>query len=109
MNDLFNDTPAGRYWYRGGFNPKAIGALLPSVAICLVISFIPSLHEVANFSWFIGAGLAAGCYRFIAREDRETEEVSSWRSNVAVQKDSTHQQWVTRRQQKADSLLNRLL
>ncbi len=87
MNDLFNDTPAGRYWYRGGFNPKAIGALLPSVAICLVISFIPSLHEVANFSWFIGAGLAAGCYRFIAREDRETEEVSSWRSNVAVQKD----------------------
>jgi NCS1 family nucleobase:cation symporter-1 len=86
VDDLFNDTPAGRYWYRGGFNPKAIGALLPSVAICLVISFIPSLHQVANFSWFIGAGLAAGCYRFIAREDREAEEVARWQGEVMAQK-----------------------
>ncbi|HAS98688.1 MAG TPA: nitrate reductase, partial [Pantoea agglomerans] len=60
--------------------------LLPSVAICLVISFIPSLHQVANFSWFIGAGLAAGCYRFIAREDREAEDGARWQGEVMPQK-----------------------
>lgn len=60
VDDLFNDTPQGKYWYRGGFNPKAIAALLPSVALGLLISFTPSLHTVANFSWFIGVALGAG-------------------------------------------------
>ena len=59
VDDLFDDTPKGKYWYRNGFNPKAIGALIPSVAVGLVISFIPALHEVANFSWFIGVFLSA--------------------------------------------------
>ncbi|KAA9002755.1 NCS1 family nucleobase:cation symporter-1 [Affinibrenneria salicis] len=68
-NDLFNATPQGEYWYRGGFNPKAVAALLPAVAIGLVISFIPALHAVANFSWFIGAFLAACGYRWIARAE----------------------------------------
>ncbi|PFB18425.1 nitrate reductase, partial [Bacillus cereus] len=45
VDDLFDDTPTGKYWYRGGFNPKAIAALVPSVAIGLTISFIPSLHN----------------------------------------------------------------
>ncbi|WP_046791639.1 NCS1 family nucleobase:cation symporter-1 [Tatumella morbirosei] len=65
-DDLFNDTPSGAYWYRSGFNPKAILALIPSVALCLVISFIPALHEIANFSWFIGVALAAGIYYRVA-------------------------------------------
>lgn len=51
-----------------------------------MISFIPSLHQVANFSWFIGAGLAAGCYRFIAREDREAEDGARWQGEVMPQK-----------------------
>lgn len=33
VDDLFDDTPKGKYWYRNGFNPKAIGALIPSVAV----------------------------------------------------------------------------
>ena len=69
VNDLFNDTPKGQYWYRGGFNPKAIGALVPSVLIGLAIGFTPSLHALANFSWFIGVALSAGCYRWIARDE----------------------------------------
>lgn len=69
VDDLFNATPSGRYWYRGGFNPKAIMALLSAVAIGLVISFIPSLHQVANFSWFIGVLLGGGFYRFAARHE----------------------------------------
>lgn len=65
-DDLFNDTPTGAYWYRNGFNPKAIMALIPSVVLCLLISFIPALHEVANFSWFIGVALSAGIYYRVA-------------------------------------------
>jgi NCS1 family nucleobase:cation symporter-1 len=72
VDALFNATPSGRYWYRNGFNPKAIAALVPAVVIGLLISFTPSLHQVANFSWFIGALLSGGCYRFIARNDRVT-------------------------------------
>ena len=70
VDDLFNDSPRGRYWYKNGFNPKAIAALLPSVGICLLISFTPALHDIANFSWFIGAFLGAGCYRWLARNEK---------------------------------------
>ncbi|MFI3308102.1 NCS1 family nucleobase:cation symporter-1 [Ewingella allii] len=70
VDALFNATPSGRYWYRNGFNPKAIMALLPAVAIGLFISFTPSLHQVANFSWFIGAFLSGVAYRVIARHER---------------------------------------
>ncbi|MDU6412817.1 MAG: cytosine permease, partial [Yersiniaceae bacterium] len=69
-DDLFNATSSGRYWYRSGFNPKAIVALLPAVAIGLLISFTPGLHAVANFSWFIGVLLGGGAYRIIARHER---------------------------------------
>lgn len=70
VDDLFNATPNGRYWYHNGFNPKAIMALLPSVAVGLSISFTPSLHEIASFSWFIGVLLGGGCYRYIARGEQ---------------------------------------
>lgn len=85
VDDLFDDTPKGKYWYRGGFNPKAIVALVPSVLIGLTISFIPSLHAVANFSWFIGVALSASFYRWIAREDR-VASTQGYSGKVAVQK-----------------------
>lgn len=87
VDDLFDDTPKGKYWYRNGFNPKAIGALIPSVAVGLVISFIPALHEVANFSWFIGVFLGGVTYRWLAREERETAGATSFSSRVATQKE----------------------
>lgn len=67
-DELFNDSPSGSYWYVRGFNPKAIITLLPSVGLCLLISFIPSLHNIASFSWFIGVGIAAAIYSGISRQ-----------------------------------------
>ncbi|MCF8579365.1 NCS1 family nucleobase:cation symporter-1 [Enterobacter ludwigii] len=87
VDDLFDDTPKGKYWYRNGFNPKAIAALLPSVGIGLVISFIPALHEVANFSWFIGVFLGGVTYRWLAREEREVAAAPQFNSRVATQKE----------------------
>ncbi|CAY75375.1 putative NCS1-family allantoin permease [Erwinia pyrifoliae DSM 12163] len=87
VDDLFNDTPQGKYWYRGGFNPKAIAALLPSVAMGLLISFTPSLHAVANFSWFIGVALGAGIYRWVARDEVATSATQGYALRVALQEE----------------------
>lgn len=87
VDDLFDATPQGRYWYRGGFNPKAIAALLPSVGIGLIISFVPALHEAASFSWFIGAALGGGCYRYLARNEREAGAVKPFAGGIAMQKE----------------------
>ncbi len=84
VDDLFDDTPKGKYWYRNGFNPKAIAALLPSVGVGLVISFIPALHEVANFSWFIGVFLGGVTYRWLARKDREGASAAHFTAREAA-------------------------
>ncbi|WP_075183507.1 NCS1 family nucleobase:cation symporter-1 [Pantoea sp. 1.19] len=86
VDDLFNDTPTGRYWYRGGVNPKAIAALLPAVAIGLTISFIPALHAVANFSWFIGAFLGGATYRWLARAER-LPQAADYAAPLTMQKE----------------------
>ncbi|WP_192458980.1 NCS1 family nucleobase:cation symporter-1 [Musicola keenii] len=86
VDALFNDAPGGRYWYRNGVNPNAVLALLPSVAIGLVISFIPAWHDVANFSWFIGVALGAGCYRYLARHER-AQSPTAFMSGLALGKE----------------------
>ncbi|WP_445116507.1 NCS1 family nucleobase:cation symporter-1 [Acinetobacter sp. WZC-1] len=67
VDDLFNDQPGGQYWYKGGFNPKAIAALLPAVVIGLVFTLVPALQHLAPFNWFIGALLGSSFYYFLAR------------------------------------------
>ncbi|MFC3394411.1 NCS1 family nucleobase:cation symporter-1 [Brenneria rubrifaciens] len=87
VNDLFDATSKGRYWYRGGFNPNAVMALLPSVAIGLFISFTPGWNAVANFSWFIGAFLGAGCYRYLARRERVAAPERTTMRELLLRKD----------------------
>ena len=67
VEDLFNEQKAGAYWYKGGFNPKAIAALAPAVVIGLVFTLVPALKHLAPFNWFIGAFLGAIFYYFLAR------------------------------------------
>jgi len=47
-------------------NRRAVAALLPAAAIAVASVLIPSLAGAANFSWFIGAGLGAIFYWFLA-------------------------------------------
>ncbi|MBT0721173.1 NCS1 family nucleobase:cation symporter-1 [Rosenbergiella collisarenosi] len=77
VDDLFNATKQGRYWYQGGVNLRAVAALVPAVTIGLVISFIPSLHEVANFSWFIGVGIAGIAHFLLHPREVLTPQPSS--------------------------------
>ena len=75
VDDMFTMSPKGRYWYRNGFNPNAVLALLlagiPAVA-CAVLPTplaqfgVVDITWIANFSWFLGAGL--GYVFFVALE-----------------------------------------
>jgi NCS1 family nucleobase:cation symporter-1 len=66
VHDLYTTSETGRYWYTKGVNRRAVAALLPAAAIAVASVLIPSLAGAANFSWFIGAGLGAIFYWFLA-------------------------------------------
>jgi NCS1 family nucleobase:cation symporter-1 len=63
LDDLYTVSETGSYWYRKGVNYKAVAALLPAAVIAVICVMVPSLNGMANFSWFIGAALAAVFYR----------------------------------------------
>jgi NCS1 family nucleobase:cation symporter-1 len=67
LDDLYTVSPTGSYWYRNGVNYRAVAALLPAAVIAVACVMVPALDGMANFSWFIGAGLAALFYRVLAR------------------------------------------
>ena len=62
VDDLFRDDPSGAYYYRRGFNPRALWVFVPTALISIVVALLPSFELAAPFSWFIGAGLAAIFY-----------------------------------------------
>ncbi|AZS50887.1 NCS1 family nucleobase:cation symporter-1 [Entomomonas moraniae] len=70
IDALFSDQPGQPYWYRGGFNPRAIIALILSVVVGVAIILIPHLKELANFSWFIGVFVGSALYYFLAKDSK---------------------------------------
>ena len=68
--ELYTEDPNGPYWYRGGWNPKALAAFAPSALICLVLALVPPFAAVAPYSWFVGVVLGGLLYLTIARRDR---------------------------------------
>ena len=67
VDELFNDKPGGRYWYRNGVNPAAVKALVPATVIGMLIVLIPALnHYLANFSLFIGMAAGGVLYKIFA-------------------------------------------
>jgi NCS1 family nucleobase:cation symporter-1 len=70
VDDLYSVSEEGKYWYTKGVNHRAVMALLPAAVIAILCVMLPSLEGAANFSWFIGAGLAAVFYFFLADRKR---------------------------------------
>jgi len=67
--DLFSMSSEGRYWYRKGYNPPAIIATVLGAALAMVpVIWVdgPGMTTVAQYSWFIGVGVALACYRLLA-------------------------------------------
>lgn len=52
----------GEYEYSNGFNLKAIAALVAGVVVALVGLFVPALHWLYDYAWFVGFGVAAVVY-----------------------------------------------
>ncbi|WP_219470528.1 NCS1 family nucleobase:cation symporter-1 [Nonomuraea rhizosphaerae] len=61
VDDLFTMERSGRYWFRNGFNPNAVWAIVlsgvPSIASVLVPKMLGGMTWIADYSWFIGCGL----------------------------------------------------
>jgi len=70
VDDLYNTSPRGRYWYVGGWNPRAVAALVPAVCLSAIISFAPALDAFRAANWFVSAGVAAGLYLALQRRPR---------------------------------------
>jgi NCS1 family nucleobase:cation symporter-1 len=69
VDDLFTMSPAGRYFYRNGYNPPAIIATAAGAAVAMVPvlwTHGPGMATTAQYSWFIGMALGLVGYRVLA-------------------------------------------
>ncbi|GAA0503142.1 allantoin permease [Saccharopolyspora subtropica] len=80
--DLYREDPGGDFHYRGGYNPRAVWALVPAAAIAVVVALLPAFSVVAGFSWFIGAILAAAIYSAIGDRRPQFRDVDG--ESIAV-------------------------
>jgi NCS1 family nucleobase:cation symporter-1 len=70
VDDLFTMSESGNYWYSKGFNPVAVistivGAVLAVIPVLLGGS-VYGMHTAAQYSWFIGCGVAFVAYMVLA-------------------------------------------
>ena len=78
VDDLFTMAESGKYWYTKGYNKVAViatvaGAVLAALPVLLAGS-VYGMHTAAQYSWFIGCGVALGIYRLLAVRDRFVAE-----------------------------------
>lgn len=74
VDDLFTMHESGKYWYTNGYNKVAViatvvGAVLAALPV-LLAGTVYGMHTAAQYSWFIGCGVAFGLYRQLAAHDR---------------------------------------
>ncbi|MFC1430378.1 NCS1 family nucleobase:cation symporter-1 [Streptacidiphilus sp. N1-3] len=63
---LFSADESSPYYYRKGFNPKAVAVFVPTAAISAVIALVPAFSQAAPYSWFVGTAASALLYRLVA-------------------------------------------
>ncbi len=73
VDDLFTMDSSGKYWYRSGYNRAAViatvvGAVLAVIPV-LLGGHLVGMHTAAQYSWFIGCGVAFGLYYLLAKRD----------------------------------------
>src|SRR5947207_11239532 len=60
----------GEYEYSGGFNWRAIGALVIGSAVALVGLIIPAIRFLYDYSWFVGFAVAFATYWLLMSKER---------------------------------------
>ncbi|MEV6774495.1 NCS1 family nucleobase:cation symporter-1 [Nocardia sp. NPDC051030] len=69
VDELFTMSETGKYWYRKGFNPVAVIATVLGAAAAVfpvLAKDVYGMHTAAQYSWFIGCGLALPIYYVLA-------------------------------------------
>ncbi|OFE14406.1 nitrate reductase [Humibacillus sp. DSM 29435] len=74
IEHLFSDDPRGKYWYRRGFNPRAIVALVAAGTLSTLIAQLPVLHNLAAFSWYFGCAFGIIFYLLLNRRPARAVE-----------------------------------
>ncbi|MFM2481378.1 NCS1 family nucleobase:cation symporter-1 [Celerinatantimonas sp. YJH-8] len=77
---LYSESPKGCYWYEGGFNKRAILALIIAGAASVLTSFV--FTELANFSIFISGIIAAVSYQLLMTRSSEVVNLAQSRSQI---------------------------
>ncbi|WP_018331483.1 NCS1 family nucleobase:cation symporter-1 [Actinomycetospora chiangmaiensis] len=73
VDAMYTLDPAGRYHFRGGYNPVAIGATALGAVGALLLVLLGS-SDVAAFSWFVGAGVAFAAHLLGSRRATEVSD-----------------------------------
>jgi nucleobase:cation symporter-1, NCS1 family len=64
VDDMYTLDPAGRYWYRGGFNPNAVITVAVTGGIAILLSLFTG---IGDFGWFIGCGLGFAIFALLEK------------------------------------------
>ncbi|WP_375389693.1 NCS1 family nucleobase:cation symporter-1 [uncultured Amnibacterium sp.] len=64
VDDMYTLSPAGRYWYSGGFNPNAVITVASAGIPTILLSLFAG---VGDFGWFIGCGLGFAIFALLER------------------------------------------
>ncbi|QIV86918.1 NCS1 family nucleobase:cation symporter-1 [Glutamicibacter mishrai] len=73
--DLYRANPEGTYYFTRGVSYRAVGALVISSVIALVLAFVPALHVVGSFAWFLGSGAGAVAYLVLAKRQHDLADI----------------------------------
>ncbi len=77
-DEMFTMREDGPYWYKRGFNPNAVKALLCAGIPTVILGVFPKLFAdvgvfdiswISNFTWFIGCGLGYALFVIFERMD----------------------------------------
>ncbi|MDR4534515.1 NCS1 family nucleobase:cation symporter-1 [Glutamicibacter sp. PS] len=73
--DLYRSTPEGTYYFTRGVNYRAVIALAISSVVALLLAFLPALHVVGPFAWFLGSGAGAIAYLLLAKRPVDLADI----------------------------------
>jgi NCS1 family nucleobase:cation symporter-1 len=75
LADLY--LPDGEYRYKSGWNLHAVIATLAGCAIAWAGLFLPALHVLYDYAWFVGLLVAGGLYWLLMRGTLTAQRASA--------------------------------
>lgn len=92
VDDMFTMSSQGTYWYRKGYNPNAVLAVIaagvPTVALGVLPKLIADLGGfdiswIGNFTWFIGCGLGYALFVLFERRRPQVPSLEGLSAGVS--------------------------